>query len=192
VAAGATWTYDPVRKHAVTQAGSSAFSYAYDQNGNVSSRNGSIVGRTSYNYINGVSTSTESATFDYGPDRQRWRMIYTGPSGTETTYYATPTFEAVATSAGTEYRHYIYQWGKPIMLISRTTAGAVNIRSLLADDQGSISTVVTDSTGAAYTTESFTPFGNRREASTWSGAPTAGERNTMDGVTRQGYTFQTV
>ena len=192
VAGGATWTYDPARKHAVTQAGSSAFSYAYDQNGNVSSRNGRIVGRTSYNYINGVSTSTESATFDYGPDRQRWRMIYQGPSGTETTYYATPTFEAVATSSGTEYRHYIYQWGKPIMVISRTTAGIVNIRSLLADDQGSISTVVTDSTGTAYTTESFTPFGNRREASNWSGPPTTTERSTMDGVTRQGYTFQTV
>ena len=72
--------------------------YAYDGNGNVSSRNGSIIGWTSYNYPDAVTTSTESATFDYGPDRQRWRMIYTGPSGTETTYYVSPQFEVVYNS----------------------------------------------------------------------------------------------
>jgi hypothetical protein len=60
VAGGATWTYDPVRKHAVTQAGSSSFRYAYDANGNVASRNGSIFGWTSYNYPDGVTTATES------------------------------------------------------------------------------------------------------------------------------------
>jgi RHS repeat-associated protein len=192
VAGGASWTYDPTHKHQVTQAGSSAFAYAYDANGNVRSRNGSIIGWTSYNYPAGVGTSTESATFDYGPDRQRWRMFYSGPSGTETTYYLTPMFEVVVTSAGTDYRHYIYANGRPVTLISRTTAGAVNVRSLLADQQGSISSIVTDATGASLVSESFTAYGSRREASTWTGAPTSGELTTMNGVTREGYTFQTV
>jgi RHS repeat-associated protein len=98
----------------------------------------------------------------------------------------------VFTSAGTDYRHYIYANGKPVMVISRTTTGAVNVRSLLTDQQGSISTIVNDATGAAYAMESFTAFGNRREASTWTGTPTSGERTTMDGATREGYTFQTV
>jgi YD repeat-containing protein len=43
VAGGATWTYDPVRKHAVTQAGSSAYNYSYDANGNALTRQGSSI-----------------------------------------------------------------------------------------------------------------------------------------------------
>lgn len=166
--------------------------YGYDLNGNVISRNSSAIGWTSYNYPSGVSTSTESATFDYGPDRQRWRMVYSGPTGTETTYYATPKFEVVVTSAGTDYRHYLFANGRPVTVISRTTAGSVNVRSLLLDHQGSISTIVADATGTSYATESFAAYGNRREASTWSGTPTSTELATMNGVTREGYTFQTV
>jgi RHS repeat-associated protein len=192
IASGAAWTYDPVRKHAVTQAGDASHTYSYDANGNANARNGTTIGWTSFNYPNSVATSTESATFDYGPAHQRWRMIYSGPSGTETTYYATPMFEQVATSAGSDYRHYLYAGGRPVMVISRTTAGAVTARSLLLDHQGSISSIVTDSTGTSYVSENFTAYGNRREASTWSGAPTTGERTSMDGVTREGYTFQTV
>jgi RHS repeat-associated protein len=192
VAAGATWTYDPVRKHAVTQAGSASLSYAYDANGNVTSRNGSIIGWTSYNYPNGVTTATESATFDYGPDRQRWRMVYTGPTGTETTYYATPMFEAVYTSSGTDFRHYIFAPdGRAVMQLSRSTSGSLQ-RSLLTDHQGSISSMVSDATGASFVSESYTAFGNRREASTWTGTPTSGELASMNAITRQGYTFQTV
>jgi RHS repeat-associated protein len=192
VASGAVWTYDPTHKHQVTQAGSTAFTYGYDANGNVISRNGSLLTWTSYNYPSGVSTATESATFDYGPNRQRWRMIYSGANGTETTYYATPAFEAVATSAGTDYRHYIYANGKPVLVVSRTTAGAINVRSLLLDHQGSVATVVANATGATVANESFTAFGSRREATTWSGSPTSSELSAMNGVTRAGYTFQTV
>jgi RHS repeat-associated protein len=192
IAGGATWTYDPVRKHAVTQAGSSSFTYAYDANGNVTSRNGSIVSWTSYNYPSGVGTTTESATFDYGPNRQRWRMLYTGPSGTEGTFYATPKFEKVYAGGGGEYRSYIYAGNRPVVVVMRNTAGAINVRSLLVDHQGSISSIVTDSTGVSLVGESFTAYGNRREASTWTGAPTSGELTTMNGVTREGYTFQTV
>jgi len=192
VASGAAWTYDPSHIHRVTQAGSSAFTYSYDGNGNVSARNGSIIGWTSYNYTDAVTTSTESATFDYGPDRQRWRMVYSGPSGVETTYYATPMFEAVATGGVMDYRHYIFANDRPVLLISHTNAGAVDVRSLLINQHNSISTIASNSTGAAYATESFTPYGSRREASTWIGAPTSGELTTMNGVTREGYTLQTV
>ena len=192
IAGGAAWTYDPARKHAVTQAGSGSYTYAYDANGNANSRNGTTFGWTSYNYPSSVGTSTETATFDYGPTRARWRMVYSGPSGIETTYYTTPLFEQVVTSSGTDYRHYIYAGGRPVMVISRTTAGAINVHSLLVDHKGSIATIMTDATGAADVAESFTAFGNRREASTWAGAPTSTELATMNGVTRQGYTFQTV
>ena len=165
--------------------------YAYDANGNVTSRNGSIIGWTSYNYPDGVTTSTESATFDYGPNRQRWRMIYSGPSGNETTFYATPLYETLFRGGPSIHHQYIYAGGRPVVEIS-TTNGVVTIQSLLVDHQGGISSVVTDSTGASLVSESFTAYGNRREASTWTGTPTSGELTTMNGVTREGYTFQTV
>lgn len=47
---GATWTYDPAHKNQVTEAGSSAYQYAYDANGNVTSWMGNAVTWTSYNY----------------------------------------------------------------------------------------------------------------------------------------------
>ena len=40
--------------------------------------------------------------------------------------------------------------------------------------------------------DSFTAYGNGREASTWSGSPTSGELSNMNGITREAYTFQTV
>lgn len=40
--------------------------------------------------------------------------------------------------------------------------------------------------------ESFTPYGNRRDAADWMGPPSSSNRTTMDGITRQGYPFQTV
>lgn len=80
----------------------------------------------------------------------------------------------------------------PVVVVMRNTASQIKVRSLLVDHQGSVSSIVTDSTGASLVSESFTAYGNRREASTWSGAPTSGELTTMNGVTREGYTFQTV
>src|SRR5690606_12936152 len=44
---------------------------------------------TSYNYPHTITAPTigESASFTYGPDRQRWRMVYQRGSTKETTYY---------------------------------------------------------------------------------------------------------
>jgi RHS repeat-associated protein len=117
-------------------------------------------------------------------------MIYSGAAGTETTHYASRSFEKVITSSGTDYRHYLYAGNRPVALLSRNTAGVVNNRSLLADHEGSISEMTTTA-GALYIAESFDAFGNRRDANTWSGAPAGADRTTMDGTTRQGYTFQT-
>jgi len=60
----------------------------------------------------------------------------------------------------------------------------------LEDQQQSVSTV-TSNAGAVDVNESFTPFGNRRNSTTWSGAPTTTDLNTIASLSRQGYTFQT-
>src|SRR5690348_13711015 len=60
---------------------------------------------------------------------------------------------------------------------------------MLSDQQGGIASI-TDSTGAVVVGESFTAYGNRRNPTTWSGAPSSGDLATIAGITRHGYTFQ--
>ena len=50
-----SYNYDPVRKHAVTAAGGN--SYAYDANGNMSTRIGATIAWTSYNLPSSLSAS---------------------------------------------------------------------------------------------------------------------------------------
>ena len=90
-----------------------------------------------------------------------------------------------------DYRHYIYAGGEPIAVYSRTSAGQNTVRYVLSDHQGSIDTLAV-SPNTRVTDESFTAYGLRRDAATWSDGPTSGDRDLADGITRQGYTFQTV
>jgi RHS repeat-associated protein len=195
VASGATWTYDPVRKHAVTQAGSSSFSYAYDANGNVNNRQGSTVTWSSYNYPLSISAGSgataESVSFAYGPDRQRWQQVYSG-STYETTNYVGNLLKIVTAGGVTDYRHYIYAGNQAVAVYSRKSAGTNpnTFSYLLSDHQGSIASI-TDSSGVPVVGESFTPFGTRRDPRTWSGAASNADLTASAGVTRQGYTFQT-
>jgi RHS repeat-associated protein len=63
------------------------------------------------------------------------------------------------------------------------------LRYVLGDHQGSTESFVENGTGTVTNT-SFTAFGMRRDAATWSGEP--GNRTALDEITRQGYTYQTV
>jgi RHS repeat-associated protein len=65
------------------------------------------------------------------------------------------------------------------------------VNYVLEDQEGSIATLL-NSTRSIAANESFTAYGNRRDASTWSGPPSATEEAIMDGITRQGFTGQTV
>jgi RHS repeat-associated protein len=61
---------------------------------------------------------------------------------------------------------------------------------MVEDHQGSVSTIASKS-GAVDVNESFSAFGTRRNPSTWSGAPTTADLNTIASLSRQGDTFQT-
>ncbi len=194
VAGGASWTYDPNRKHEVTQAGSSGFQYSYDNNGNAITRQGSTISWSSYNYpttINAGSGSTaETVAFSYGPNRQRWQQMYTGNSTQETTNYIGGLLEVVASGSATDYRHYINVPGEQIAVYSRKSSGTNTFSYLLSDHQASVASI-TNSSGAPVVGESFDAFGSRRNPTTWSGAPTNSDLTTIAGITREGYTFQT-
>jgi RHS repeat-associated protein len=153
------------------------------------------VGWTSYNYPKSISGTlasgaNESSTFDYGPDRARWRMVYTEGSATETTEYIGGLMEKVSSNIGTDYRYYI-RGGDGLAAIQAVDgSGTATTDYVLSDPQGSLSSLLS-STGSNIVSESFTAFGARREASTWSGPPTSAEVATMESITRQGFTGQT-
>ena len=194
VAGGAAWTYDPVRKHAVTQAGSSANSYTYDANGNAITRNGSAISWSSYNYPTSVTTATESVDFYYGGDRQRWKEVYTNSNGTETTYRAGRLFEVAYYMDGgsvlAHYRHYVYAGNELVSIDDRSTA-ATPLYYVVSDHQGSYSNIETSAgTIANFVSESFTAFGNRRNGESWSGAPSTTDEANINIVSRRGFTDQ--
>jgi RHS repeat-associated protein len=191
VAAGQTWTYDPVHVHEVTQAGSSAYKYAYDANGNATSRQGSSITWTSYNYPSTVNDSAtgEAVSFSYGPDRRAWLEETQSPSGTELNYRVGGLLDIVSSGGITDYRHYIYAGNQPVAIDSRKSNGTNTFSYLLSDQEGSIADI-TNSSGGVVVGEGFTAYGSRRNPTTWSGAPSSSDLTTIAGITRHGYTFQ--
>ena len=193
VAGGASWTYSTTQKHAVTEAGSSSYQYSYDANGNATARQGNSIVWSSYNYpttVNAGSGSTaETVAFSYGPDRKRWQQMYTGNGTSETTNYVGGLMEVVSSASTTTYRHYVYAGSEPVAVYARSSAGNT-FSYVLSDHQGSNSDL-TNSSGTSIVNESFTPFGQRRNPTTWSGAASNSDLTTAAGITRQGYTFQT-
>jgi RHS repeat-associated protein len=99
--------------------------------------------------------------------------------------------EVVISGASVDYRHYIYAGSEPIAVYSRKSSGVNAFSYFLADHQSSVAKVVNASTNAVAVSESFTPFGNRRDPSSWSGTASTSDLTTSAGISRQGYTFQT-
>ncbi len=147
---------------------------------------------SSYNYPTSIAasdkTGSEEVQFNYGPDRQRWEQIYTGPSGTETTYYVGKKLEVVFNGT-TTYRHYIYAGAEPVAVYNYTSTGPT-MSYMLEDHQGGVS-AITSNAGVVNVDESFTAFGQLRNSEVWSGSPSSSELNALSTYTRQGYTFQT-
>lgn len=187
------------RPHAVTSItgtfnGITNPSFSYDANGNMTNRASSSPNITwsSYNYPTAISgtdaTGSEEVQINYGPDRQRWKQTYTGPSGIETTYYIGGLFEMVFVGGVTNYRHYIYASGEPVAVYNRNV-DSDSMHYMIEDHQGGVSSIVS-AAGVTNVNESFSAFGTLRNSTTWSGAPTTNDL-TFSKYTRQGYTFQT-
>ncbi len=138
----------------------------------------------------GSGSTAETVAFSYGPDRKRWQQMYTGNGTNETTNYVGGFVEVVSSDSVTDYRHYIYAGAEPVAVYSRKTSGVNTFSYLISDHQGSL-TAITNSSGTPDVNESFTAFGNRRNALTWSGPNTTGNLTEIAGYTRAGYTFQT-
>jgi RHS repeat-associated protein len=185
-----SFTYDATKKHAVRTAGSN--SYSYDANGNMTSRLGHSITWTSYNYPSVINApNSRTVSFSYAPDRSRWKMVTQNTTSTETTLYLGGLFEIMTPGTSpSRYRHTITANGEPVAILTRLSSGSEAIRYILKDHLGSVDGFAT-STGTLEIGESFTAFGDRRDANTWSGPPTASDRGAMDAITRQGFTYHT-
>lgn len=190
VAASGTWAYDSSRRFQLLNA-AGAVTYSYDANGNVGARNGQPLNWTSFNYLSAFTQGGASNQFVYGPNRERWKQVYTDPSGTETTRTLGQLLETVTTSSGTDYRHWVVAGGQTVALSSRKTFGAQpnTLRFPLHDHQGNISGFLR-SDGTLDFDESYTAFGVRRNGTTWQLAP-GPDLAAINAVSARGYTEHT-
>ena len=195
------------RPHAVTSLtgtfnGITNPSFVYDANGNMTNRASSTqnIYWYSFNYPSSIAatdaTGAEEVQFNYGPERGRWKQIYTGPSGTETTYYvgggssvAPALLDVVYSGGTTNYRYYLYAGAEAIGVYSRA-GSTYTMNYALSDHQGSLSAFISGA-GSKDVGESFSAFGQRRDPSTWSGPPSTADLNAIAGISRQGYTLHT-
>lgn len=187
VAGGSTWTYDSVRKHAVTQAGTGGYAFTYDANGNAATRNGYNITWSSYNYPISINGQNKNVTLYYGPNRQYYEQVYSDGSSIEQTIYAGGLLEKVTLGSLVDWRHYIRVNNELVAIMSRQSSGTNVTHYTLSDHQGSLAEI-TDGSGATTVTEDFNAFGARRNPATWSGMPTCPDLCTIKAITREGYT----
>jgi len=185
---GATWTYSSVHLHQVTEAGGTAYKYAYDANGNMTSWAGEPVTWSSYNYPTKIVGASSTFTFSYAPDRSVWLETETGGTGDTTYRLGSPLMSIVRGSSGTTDRNYIYGGSEPVAIDERTSSSNT-FYYLLTDHQGSISGI-TNSSGQLVVGESFHPYGARRNPTTWTDPISTSDLNTIAGITPRGYTFK--
>ena len=186
IGSNAQWVYDPVKRHAVVRAGDCNYTYTYDANGNAIVRHGLGISWDKYNYPTYFNGNGENVTLSYDASHQRWRQIYVNGSTTETTIYVGELLEKVTVGTTVDWRHYIKAGGQTVAVHSRSGA-TVTTRYVLEDHQGSVA-ALTSSGGANYVSESFGPFGERRNPLTWSGAPGASDLAKIEAASRMGYT----
>jgi RHS repeat-associated protein len=187
IAGGAAWTYHPTKKHAVTQAGSGSYTYAYDANGNATSRFGQSVTWSSYNFPTQINGPGKTLSFLYDAHRNRYRQTYTSSSGTETAHYVGGLLEKVVNSSGTDWRHYVNVGGQVVAVISRHSNGTNLTRYMLEDQQGSPSHIL-NANGTSFVQEAFSAFGQRRDAATWQDSCLCDDLSKIKSVSRRGYT----
>ncbi len=79
---------------------------------------------------------------------------------------------------------------QPVALYARPSSGSITTQYFHLDHLGSVAEV-TNSSGVIDVSMNFDAFGQRRDATDWSGPPAAGVLNTIAGISQRGFTFHT-
>ncbi len=179
------YVYDAARRHAVTA--TAGQSYAYDANGNMTSRAGRAIAWTSDNLPSSISHANgNSSQFWYGAAGNRWKQVASQSGSIETTIYAGELAEKVTRGGVTTWRQYISSPNGVVAIRVQAGTAAPQFRYITKEHLGSTDRIV-DAGGATLVSESFTAFGKRRGMN-WTGTPTAAELASIAGVTRDGFT----
>ena len=151
--------------HAVVSAGGAT--YAYDDNGNLTSGDGRALTWTSFNKPASVATTSTTSTFVYGPERARIQQTQVQGATTTTIKYVGAVFEQLTrTGEATQYVHYLFAGGRRIAVYTEDDAAtpAQTLRYVHTDHLGSVDTL-TDESGAVVERLSYDAWGKRRVAS---------------------------
>lgn len=174
--------YSHSQPHAVRKAGGAV--YCYDPNGNMTSRNGSTITWTSFNMPSVInSSSSQSSTFTYTPNRDRKKQVAVYDDHTETTIYVGGLLEKLTMGGTAYFRHYIPAGSGRVI---HTRWGSSSETYYVATDHLGGSNAITNGSGNLLTIENFDAFGQRRGQS-W-GTPTSAEMQAIAGISRDGYT----
>lgn len=183
-----TYTYHATKKHAVAST-TTGLSFTYDNNGNMTTRNGSAITWYSYNLPKKINQGADSSEFFYAPDRSRYKQIAISGATTETTVYVGSMLERVSKLGGgaVEYKHYVPGVSGTSAVHTRRSNGVHDTRYLLKDHLGSIDSILSES-GTVLARFSYDAFGKRRSGSLWSGSPTPADWLQINSVTHRGFT----
>jgi len=180
-----SYAYHASRTHAVVSAGSIGF--AYDANGNVTSRGGVTQTWASYDLPTTLAGNGWQSQFAYGPSRNHWKQIATSSGGTVTTTYIAGLLEKVVRGTLTEWRHQVATPTGLAAVYSRRSDGSADTYYLTTDHLGSTDRVLRAAGGTVQVAESFGAFGARR-GSDWSGSPSTSDWTAIGNTTRRGFT----
>ena len=163
-----------------------SMSFAYDANGNMTNRNGTMIAWTSFNKPRLITSGANTAEFFYGPDRQRIKQIINGATRIN---YVGPHFEVQTDGANTTYTSNVFADGRVVYIQKEETVGPESRGFYVhRDHQGSVDTLVQaygSATGEVIRF-AFDAFGQRRNLD-W-GPDTTAARSGDDHFTERGYT----
>lgn len=165
-----TYTYGGARPGAVASiangpAGSR--SYAYDANGNMTSRAGKPITWYPFPLPRRIDYGAgDYAEFSYGPDRQRVRQVAKTGSATVTTLYIGPHFEVEVRGTGKRFRSTVFANGEAVYSqVEQDSPAALDAYFLHRDHQGSVDALSRAAGGGPDSlAQRFDAFGKRRNA----------------------------
>ncbi len=137
--------------------------FAYDANGNMTSRNGAPITWTSFNLPKQVNAGGNYARFTYGPGRGRIRQESRTGSVSRTIHYVGPHFEVEMEGAVRRYRTNVFAYGRVVYSQLETTPNGLEAYYVLHDHQGSVDRLVRAiGAGADTSALAFDAWGKRR------------------------------
>ncbi|MCK6371225.1 MAG: hypothetical protein L6Q83_07850, partial [Gammaproteobacteria bacterium] len=163
--------YYGVHPHGVSAIGGGArgiMTFGYDDNGNMTNRNGTALTWTSYNLPRQIGSDTNYVRFSYGPRRTRTRQEVRSATGSKTVHHVGPHFEVEIEGPVRRFRSNLFANGRAVYSQVETSSGGIEGYYVLHDHLGSVDRLVRAAgSGADTLAFSFDAWGKRRNTD-WS------------------------